>query len=119
MTAQRDGEDNRRQWAALLTDLERRRTAARAMGGPERLARHRARGRGDARARVTGLLDPGSLTELGTLAGDEDHPADGLIAGAGRIDGRPVLIGAEDFTVASGSIRSEEHTAELHSRFKV
>src|SRR5690625_3427039 len=104
MTAQRDGEDNRRQWAALLTDLERRRTAARAMGGPERLARHRARGRGDARARVTGLLDPGSLTELGTLAGDEDHPADGLIAGAGRIDGRPVLIGAEDFTVAGGSI---------------
>lgn len=104
MTAERDGADNRAQWAGLLAELQQRRTAARAMGGPERLARHRARGRGDARARVTTLLDPGSFIEMGTLAGDGDHPADALIAGTGRIDGRPVLIGAEDFTVAGGSI---------------
>lgn len=91
-------------WDDRLADLERRRAAARAMGGDDRLARQRQGGRLDARQRVEALLDPTTFTELGTLAGGEAGPADAFVAGSGRIDGRPVLVGAEDFTVLGGSI---------------
>ncbi len=80
------------------------------MGGTERLERQHQGGRLDARARVDHLLDDGSFVELGTLAGSVQRgaspmaPADALVAGHGRIDGRPVLVGAEDFTVMGGSI---------------
>jgi acetyl-CoA carboxylase carboxyltransferase component len=74
------------------------------MGGDERLAKHRAAGKLDARARVAHLLDPGSFRELGTLVGGEEAPADAVVMGSGRIDGRPVMIAAEDFTVKAGTI---------------
>jgi acetyl-CoA carboxylase carboxyltransferase component len=97
-------------WQPLLDDLEARRAAARAMGGAERLAAHRRGGRLDARARLDALFDPGTFVELGTLVGSVHRgvippvPADGLVAGHGLIDGRPVVAGAEDFTVMGGSI---------------
>jgi acetyl-CoA carboxylase carboxyltransferase component len=89
-------------WKPLLDDLEDRRRVARAMGGPEKLTRRRDAGALDARARVAHLLDPGSFVEIGTLVGSV--PADGLVAGSGTIDGRCVMVGAEDFTVLGGSI---------------
>src|SRR5256886_4843289 len=97
-------------WDELLKDLQDRRDTARAMGGTERLEEHRRDGRLDARARVDRLLDDETFVELGTLVGSVHRgvvppvPADGLIAGHGLIDGRPVLVGAEDFTVMGGSI---------------
>ncbi len=97
-------------WEPFLDDLASRRAAARAMGGDERLERHREGGRLDARARIAELLDPDSFVELGTLVGSVHRgvippvPADGLVAGHGLIDGRPVLVAAEDFTVMGGSI---------------
>ena len=72
------------------------------MGGADKLAVRRAEGRLDARGRIDGLLDAGSFTEIGTLAGPV--PADALVAGVGAIDGRPVVVGAEDFTTMGGSI---------------
>lgn len=91
-------------WGPALEDLARRRSDARAMGGEERLAKKHAKGQLDARQRIDHLLDPGSFREIGTLVGDV--PGDGIVAGAGRIDGRPVMVGAEDFTVLAGSIGS-------------
>lgn len=91
-------------WGPALHDLAERRVAARAMGGEERLAKRAAKGMLDARARVEHLLDPGSFREIGTLVGEV--PADGIVAGAGLIDGRPVMVGAEDFTTLAGSIGS-------------
>ena len=92
-------------WEARLAELSRRQTEARAMGGTERLARQHGRGRLDARARIEMLLDSGSFREIGTLVGSADNiPADALITGTGRINGRLVAIGAEDFTVLGGSI---------------
>ena len=92
-------------WGEALRDLAERRARARAMGGEERLAKRAAKGLLDARARVERLLDPGSFREIGTLVGD-DIPADGIVTGAGLIDGRPVMVGAEDFTTLAGSIGS-------------
>lgn len=96
-------------WAPILAELERRRAAARAMGGAERLAAQAAAGKLDARARAALLFDPGTFVELGTLAGAEGPdglppPADGLVTGSGLIDGRPALCAIEDFTVMGGSI---------------
>lgn len=89
-------------WDDTLADLAARRAAARAMGGEEKLAKRHAQGRLDARQRIDGLLDRGSFTEIGGLAGAA--PADALICGVGRVDGRPVAVGAEDFTTLGGSI---------------
>ncbi|WP_137725504.1 acyl-CoA carboxylase subunit beta [Prescottella subtropica] len=96
--------ENRADWEQLLADLTERKAAARAMGGPEKLTRYRASGRLDARGRIDALLDADSFTELGPLTGDPAVPADAFVAGTGTIDGRPVTVGAEDFTVAGGSI---------------
>jgi len=101
---------SRDDWTPILEDLAARRAEARSMGGADRLERQRAGGRLDARARVEQLLDPGTFVELGTLTGSVQRgvsptaPADALVAGHGRIDGRPVLVGSEDFTVMGGSI---------------
>ena len=98
------------EWANILGELKRRREHAQAMGGAERVARHRAQGKLDARERIAALFDPGTFVELGafvgsvTAPGEPDAPADALVAGFGRVDGRPVLAGVEDFTVLGGSI---------------
>ncbi len=110
-------------WEQRLADLEGRRAAGRAMGGPERLARHRAGGKLDARARVDALVDPGTFSEIGTLAGGA-VPADAIVAGSGLIDGAPVMIGAEDFTTMGGTIGSASNAkryrlAELALRDRV
>ena len=97
-------------WELLLADLEVRQAAARAMGGSESLARQREGDRLDARARIEHLLDAGSFREIGVHAGSVGRgmspvaPADALIAGHGLVDGRPMLVGAEDFSVMAGSI---------------
>lgn len=97
------GGSDGRDWDETLDDLAERRTASRAMGGAERLERHRAAGKLDARARVDALLDAGSFREMGTLVGG-DVPADGIVAGSGLVEGRPVMVGAEDFTTLAGTI---------------
>ncbi|WP_454789296.1 acyl-CoA carboxylase subunit beta [Mycolicibacterium lutetiense] len=91
------------EWKETLEDLARRREHTHGMGGPERLSKHHGKGKLDARARIARLLDPGTFQEFGTLVGG-DIAADGLVAGSGRIDGTPVMVGAEDFTTLAGSI---------------
>src|SRR5271166_3669318 len=110
-------------WAETLEDLDRRRRHARGMGGPERLDKHRGKGKLDARARLERLLDPGTFREIGTLVGGE-IAADGLVVGSGLINGLPVMLGAEDFTTLAGSIgpggnSKRYRIAELALREKV
>lgn len=90
-------------WEDTLGELSRRRQHAHAMGGTERLAKHHGKGKLDARARLEHLLDKGTFREFGTLVGG-DIAADGIVAGSGLIDGKPVMVGAEDFTTLAGSI---------------
>jgi acetyl-CoA carboxylase carboxyltransferase component len=94
---------NAQGWQDTLDDLAARRQHSRAMGGPDRVAKHHGKGKLDARGRIEHLLDDGSFCEFGTLVGG-DIAADGIVAGSGTIDGRPVLLGAEDFTTLAGSI---------------
>ncbi|MCT7659109.1 acyl-CoA carboxylase subunit beta [Mycobacterium deserti] len=110
-------------WSDTLDELTRRRRHTQAMGGPERLAKHHGKGKLDARARLEHLLDTGSFREFGTLVGG-DIAADGIVAGSGQIDGKPVMVGAEDFTTLAGSIgpggnAKRYRLAELALRDKV
>jgi acetyl-CoA carboxylase carboxyltransferase component len=106
-----DVEELPNNWGPTLDDLAARRRAARSMGGPERLDRQHGAGKLDARQRVLAFLDPGSFRELGTLVGDV--PADAFVAGAGTVAGRPVMVGAEDFTVAAGTIAGGSNAKRL------
>ena len=72
------------------------------MGGPSgsRSARRPAARRPPAGGAPRGA---GTFHEFGTLVGG-DVPADGIVAGSGTINGRPVMVGAEDFTTLAGTI---------------
>lgn len=94
-------------WGPALEEIRLRKSEGRAMGGEARLDRQRRRGRLNARERLDQLFDPGTFVEIGALVGTVDDPpvpGDALVAGSGRINGRPALAGAEDVTVLGGSI---------------
>ena len=93
--------------------MRRRYADARQGGGEERIARQHEAGKLTARERVEALLDPGSFHELDALVAHRSHdfgmeqnrvPGDGVVTGHGRIDGRPVFVFAQDFTVFGGSL---------------
>ena len=94
----------------MLDDLKKREARARAMGGPDRLARREAQGVLNARTRIDAFIDPGSWVETGLLATssivpeDRDKtPADGKVAGFGKVNGRMVAIASNDFTTKGAS----------------
>lgn len=100
-------------WQAELDELVERQRIVRQMGGPERVARQHAGGRLTVRERIDELLDAGSFLELGSIAGKAEYdeagqamtdflPANGVF-GRGTIEGRPVVIYGDDFTVRGGS----------------
>jgi 3-methylcrotonyl-CoA carboxylase beta subunit len=103
-----DAAQQREAWASLADELAaRRRDAAR--GGPDKAReRHLARGKLLPRERVLQLLDPGSpFLEIAPLAafglyGEPIHAA-GLIAGIGRVEGREVMVLANDSTIKGGT----------------
>jgi len=98
-------------WLAEVDEIDRRRNWAEALGGPEAVDKQHKQGRLTIRERVTHLLDEKSFQEVGALAGKGSY-VDGqvqhvvpapYVCGLGRIDGRPVAIGGEDFTVRGGT----------------
>jgi methylmalonyl-CoA decarboxylase subunit alpha len=96
-------------WGPALEEIARRKDEVLAMGGEARLVRQRDRGRLNARERLATLFDPDTFFEIGNLVGTTEVPpvpGDALVAGSGRIGGRPALAGAEDVTVLGGSIGS-------------
>src|SRR6266496_3577223 len=81
------------------------------MGGPEKIRRQHDAGRLTVRERIAALLDRGSFHETGVLAGtayDDDgglasFTAANFVAGTGRIAGRKVVVGGDDFTIRGGA----------------
>jgi acetyl-CoA carboxylase carboxyltransferase component len=92
-----------------LEELERRKARARQLGGPQKVARQHSKGRLTARERIEKLLDPGSFLEMGMLAHsdmpgmEEKTPGDSKITGFGKIEGREVVVIANDFTVLAAT----------------
>ncbi|PBB86897.1 carboxyl transferase domain-containing protein [Mesorhizobium sp. WSM3876] len=93
-------------WKPLLEELEKRRVVAMASGGPERVAREHKNGRSTARERILKLVDEGTFLEVGTFVTTPTKDGSLLgstyVCGLCEIDGRPVAIGAEDYSVEGG-----------------
>lgn len=98
-------------WEDEVAELRRREAMAREMGGPDKVERQHAGGKLTVRERIDALLDAGSFHEIGALAGRATYegaevrsvmPAN-FVLGRGRIDGRPVVVGGDDFTVRGGA----------------
>lgn len=111
----------------LVKDLEARRAEVKKMGGEERVAKQRARGKMTARERLAALFDDGLFfevgmhgTQMGVAAGPEGKdrpPADAVVCAFGKVDGRMVCCASYDFTVKGGSIGAtgEEKVTRLRS----
>jgi len=96
-----------------IDELEALREQRQEGGGRERIERQHAEGKLTALERISLLLDPGSFFELDPFVthrcrdfGMEKTtvPGDGVVCGAGTVDGRPVYVFAQDFTVFGGSL---------------
>ena len=99
-------------WQPELDEVRRRRELAERMGGPGKVGRQHEAGRLTVRERLAALLDDGSFDEIGTLAGTAVYDSEGELAeftpanfvtGTGRIDGRKVVVGGDDFTIRGGA----------------
>ena len=82
------------------------------MGGPDKVARQHEFNKLTIRERIAAIGDPDSFHEIGTLAGVAKYQADGsletftpsnFVFGTAEIDGRPVVLSGDDFTVRGGS----------------
>jgi len=98
-------------WLPENTELGLRRQWAAEMGGPDAVAKHHARGSLTIRERIGHVLDRGSFKEIGRLTGEGEYRASGVahvipapyVMGLGKVNGRPVAIGGEDYTIRGGT----------------
>ncbi|HEU4644870.1 MAG TPA: carboxyl transferase domain-containing protein, partial [Burkholderiales bacterium] len=99
-------------WQKELEELAQRKALAAQLGGADKVARHKALGKLTVRERVDALVDEGSFHEIGSIAGKASYDAEGkladfvpanLVMGRARIDGRPVAVAGDDFTVRGGA----------------
>jgi propionyl-CoA carboxylase beta chain len=90
-------------------------------GGPDRIEQQHKKGKLTARERLDLLLDPGSFVEVDRFVTHrstdfglaENKPlGDGVVTGYGRIEGRPVYVFSQDFTVFGGSL-AEAHAEKI------
>jgi acetyl-CoA carboxylase carboxyltransferase component len=118
-------------WQPELEELKRRQAMAEAMGGPDKVKRQHDGGRLTVRERVLKLVDKDSFHEVGAIAGRGEYDAKGdlvtltpsnCVMGRAEIEGRPVVVVGDDFTVRGGSadatirekpIMAERMAAEL------
>src|SRR4051812_9816352 len=109
---------NRKSMTELTEALRAKREHLQQGGGTDRLAKHREQGKLTARERIAGLVDAGSFEEFGLFArhrqvafgmADKEIPADGVVTGAGVVEGRLIHLASQDFTVLGGS------AGEVHS----
>ena len=96
-----------------LEDLRRRKEQAAQGGGQRRIQAQHERGKFTARERISMLVDPGTFEEFDSLvvhrASDfgvdqQRYPGDSVVTGFAKIEGRPVCVFSQDFTVIGGSV---------------
>jgi acetyl-CoA carboxylase carboxyltransferase component len=97
---------------SIYDDYMKRRKAVLDMGGEKALTKRRDKGQTHARERIDMLVDPGTFSEVGTFMRHRQYefgmaekliPAEGVVAGYGKVDGRNVVVVSEDFTAMAGT----------------
>jgi propionyl-CoA carboxylase beta chain len=105
----------------IIAELEARRARARLGGGEQRIAAQHAKGKLTARERLELLLDEGSFEEWDMFVehrctdfgmAEQRIPGDGVVTGHGTINGRPLFVFSQDFTVFGGAL-SEAHAEKI------
>ena len=108
-------------WEAAIDDMQYIRGLASELGGPDRVERQHTGGRYTVRERIDMIADPGSFVEAGPMVGATEYDENGnltaftpgaYVMGLAEIDGRPVAIGGDDFTISGGS----PHNVRKHAR---
>lgn len=111
-------------WQPEVDEIARRHKLAEAMGGADKLKRQKADGKLNVRERIAALADNGSFREIGKLGGAAAYDDKGkltgfvpanIVFGRAKIDGRPVVIQADDFTVRGGAADASLHGKLLQS----
>ncbi|MCL2374540.1 MAG: acyl-CoA carboxylase subunit beta, partial [Treponema sp.] len=104
-----------------LQELKTRNEKITAGGGAKRIAAQHEKGKMTARERIESFLDPGSFTEIDAFVehratqlgmAEVSAPGEGVVTGYGTVEGRPVYLFAQDFTVIGGSL-GEMHAAKI------
>ncbi len=99
-------------WQPELDDIRHRQQLAQQMGGEEKVNRHKAAGKLTVRERIQAIADPDSFQEIGSITGFTDYNDDGslaaytpsnMIMGRALVDGRPVVLVGDDFTIRGGA----------------
>ncbi|MGI6372970.1 MAG: acyl-CoA carboxylase subunit beta [Caldicoprobacterales bacterium] len=102
-----------------IRQMQDLKTAIRQGGGSARVAKQHESGKLTARERIEKLVDPSSFVEIDAFVKNRsvdfgmdkvNAPGDGVITGYATIDGRPVYLYAQDFTVIGGSL------GEMHAK---
>ena len=111
-------------WDEEIGELADRERLAEAMGGEDKVARQHEFGKLTVRERVDQIVDDGSFHEIGKLAGVSNYDEDGnltafmpsnFIFGTADIDGRPVIVSGDDFTVRGGSADASIAGKRMHA----
>ncbi len=99
-------------WQPEIDELRERQRLAAEMGGVERVARQKAAGKLNIRQRLEVFCDKGTFAEVGSTAGVGTYDDEGrlvsfipanFLCGMAEINGRPVMVSGDDFTVRGGS----------------
>ena len=120
-------------WKPEADEIQRRRELALKLGGSEAIEKQHARGRLTIRERIDGLLDAKSFHEQGPQSGYGERDESGnlvsftpanYVLGFGKVDGRPCVVGGEDFTQKGGSpspagLRKSVYAEELAIRYRL
>jgi methylmalonyl-CoA carboxyltransferase large subunit len=101
-----------------IQELRNKKDQLRKGGGAERVKKQHQGGKLTARERIDRLVDPDTFQEIGMFAkhratefgmAGKELPADGVVTGAGYVDGRLIHLASQDFTVGGGA------AGEVHS----
>ncbi len=120
-------------WQPEIDEIRRRKTLALRQGGEAAIARQHAKGKLSVRERIDALLDDGSFDEIGPGAGVSTRGENGellnfspanFVLGFGKINGRRVVVGGEDFTMKGGSpsaagLRKSIYTEDVALKYRV
>ncbi|MDR4888844.1 acyl-CoA carboxylase subunit beta [Fredinandcohnia sp. QZ13] len=102
-----------------INELYDRRREVELGGGDEKIDKQHEKGKLTARERIDLLLDKGTFVELNPFIehrstdfglADKKGPGDGVVTGYGKINGRPVYLFSQDFTVFGGAL------GEMHAK---
>ena len=120
-------------WKKEIDEMTQRRKLALGQGGDQAVAKHHAKGRLTIRERIDKLLDHNTFEEIGPIAGAANYDENGnlenfdpanFVLGFGKVDGRRIVVGGEDFTMRGGSpspagLRKSVYAEEIAIQYKL